>query len=168
MSKPRNNPQRRVGKPLRLQGFDYSANSAYFVTLCVDGHRLLFEHPCAARMVQDVFSSVMYYYQPIQAPKYVVMPNHFHAILEIYEQTETKNSISDIVKSFKRESTKEYLKLIKWGFLQDFEGKLWQKSFHDRIIRNEQEYQMVWEYIDNNPLQWELDRYYQKRTETPK
>ena len=39
---------------------------------------------------------------------------------------------------------------------------VWQKSFHDHIIRTEQDYQMVWQYIENNPLKWEEDIFYPK------
>lgn len=38
--------------------------------------------------------------------------------------------------------------------------KIWQRSYHDRIIRNEQEYQKIWQYIDTNPLKWEEDCFY--------
>ena len=38
---------------------------------------------------------------------------------------------------------------------------IWQKSFHDHIIRNEREYRMIWEYIDTNPLRWTEDCFYQ-------
>ena len=27
----------------------------------------------------------------------------------------------------------------------------WQKSFHDHVIRNENDYKEIWEYIENNP-----------------
>ena len=37
---------------------------------------------------------------------------------------------------------------------------VWQKLFHDHVIRNEWEYQEIWTYIDNNPTQWELDCFY--------
>ncbi|NMB27981.1 MAG: transposase, partial [Tissierellia bacterium] len=33
-------------------------------------------------------------------------------------------------------------------------------SFYDHIIRNEQEYQEIWNYIETNPLKWEDDKYY--------
>lgn len=38
--------------------------------------------------------------------------------------------------------------------------KIWHRSFHDHIIRNEGEYQKIWEYIDTNPLKWQLDCYH--------
>ena len=40
---------------------------------------------------------------------------------------------------------------------------LWQKSFHDHVIRGEADYRRIWNYIDNNPLKWELDCYYTER-----
>ena len=42
---------------------------------------------------------------------------------------------------------------------------IWQKSFHDHVIRNETDYQMIWQYIENNPLQWELDELYTEERE---
>ena len=37
---------------------------------------------------------------------------------------------------------------------------IWQRSYHDRVIRSDAEYDMIWEYIDTNPLRWELDCFY--------
>jgi hypothetical protein len=37
---------------------------------------------------------------------------------------------------------------------------IWQRSFHERIIRNEAEYQRIWQYVDNNPARWAEDEYY--------
>jgi len=39
---------------------------------------------------------------------------------------------------------------------------LWQKSFHDHIIRSEAEYQRISQYIDQNPARWAEDEYYTK------
>lgn len=38
--------------------------------------------------------------------------------------------------------------------------QLWQRSYHEHVIRNETEYQQIWEYIDNNPARWAEDRYH--------
>ena len=38
--------------------------------------------------------------------------------------------------------------------------KLWQRSYHDHVIRNEQDWRDIWEYIDTNPARWAEDRYY--------
>ena len=41
-------------------------------------------------------------------------------------------------------------------------AELWQRSFHDHIIRGEEDYQKIWNYIDTNPLKWNLDCFYKK------
>lgn len=85
-------------------------------------------------------------YENIKVDKYQIMPNHIHLIIFIYEdsngRTQFAPTISRIIKQFKGSITKQI------GF------SIWQKSFYDRIIRNEKEYQSVWNYIHNNPLKY--------------
>lgn len=85
-------------------------------------------------------------YENIKVDKYQIMPNHIHLIIFIYEdsngRTQFAPTISRIIKQFKGSITKQI------GL------SIWQKSFYDRIIRNEKEYQSVWNYIHNNPLKY--------------
>ena len=85
-------------------------------------------------------------YENIKVDKYQIMPNHIHLIIFIYEdsngRTQFAPTISRIIKQFKGSITQQI------GF------SIWQKSFYDRIIRNEKEYQSVWNYIHNNPLKY--------------
>ncbi|MEG1193928.1 MAG: hypothetical protein RSG50_12015 [Clostridia bacterium] len=60
-------------------------------------------------------------------------------------RTQFAPTLSRIIKQFKGSITKQI------GF------SIWQKSFNDRMIRNEQGYREVWQYIDTNPLKWEKD-----------
>jgi len=78
------------------------------------------------------------------------MPNHIHMIVRIEKSGRTMcvPTISRIIKQCKEYVTKQI------GY------SIWHTRFHDHIIRNEQDYQKIWEYIDNNPLKWELDKYY--------
>ena len=39
----------------------------------------------------------------------------------------------------------------------------WQSRYHDHIIRNQMEMNRITDYIQNNPMKWELDRFYKKR-----
>jgi REP element-mobilizing transposase RayT len=41
-------------------------------------------------------------------------------------------------------------------------GKLWQKSYHEHIIRDERAYENIADYIVNNPQKWEEDKFYNK------
>ena len=73
------------------------------------------------------------------------MPNHIHMILEL--ENSNKN-ISKIVSSLKILTSKELGKSI------------WHRSFHDRVIRNEQELELIWDYVEHNPERWRDDTYF--------
>ena len=66
-------------------------------------------------------------------------------------------SLSDVIGRFKSITTKRYIDGVKNNGWRLFPGKLWQRSFHDRIIRNEKELNHIRTYIRNNPPQWESD-----------
>ena len=89
------------------------------------------------------------HYSGVQLVQYVVMPNHVHLLLLL---SNSDVSVSQVVQQLKRMAS------VRIG------QPVWQKSFHDRVVRNAREYKKIMEYIDNNPLRWELDRYYQKTT----
>ncbi|MEG1550887.1 MAG: transposase, partial [Oscillospiraceae bacterium] len=90
--------------------------------------------------------------------KYVIMPNHIHIILILNSNDGTGNpspTIATIIGWLKYQITKQINLHDKTTGLQRF-----QRSYHDRIIRNEKEYQKIWEYIETNPLNWKDDCFY--------
>ena len=53
---------------------------------------------------------------------------------------------------------------IKYEFTKNkFGDILWQRSYHDHIIRGEEDYQKIWKYIDTNEIKWETDCFYNKK-----
>ena len=54
-------------------------------------------------------------------------------------------------------TTNEYINGVKSGGFPPFEKRIWQRSFHDHVIRDEEDLNRVREYIQNNPLKWALD-----------
>ncbi len=84
-------------------------------------------------------------YKDIRVDKYVIMPNHIHLIII---NDSKNNNISKIIQQFK-------------GIVSKRCGKnLWQKSYFDHIIRQENEYIEILRYIENNVQKWELDKYF--------
>jgi len=63
---------------------------------------------------------------------------------------------------FKRMTTNEYIRMVKEKILPPFYGKIWQRNYHEHIIRNEKSYNIIAEYINTNPQNWESDSLYQK------
>ncbi len=83
------------------------------------------------------------------------MPNHIHLIIVLNAYSESgppkaAPTIGSIINKFKGSVSK------KSGF------HVWQRSFYDRIIRNEQEYRAFWKYIETNPMTWENDELFSK------
>ena len=163
MDKEKEFPQR---KRLRLQDFDYSSSGAYFVTICTKNRKTLFApvvgaDSISARMVERTFLETIRQYNGIDSPIYVVMPNHFHAIITISRaDMESAPTVSEIIQSFKRYSTVEYSKLVKDGILPPFDKQIWQRSFYDHVIRNRDDYNAIYKYIYENPAKWQSDRFY--------
>ena len=152
-------------KNIRLQDYDYSQNGVYFITVCVKAHeQILWENAFVGanivrpqlsdigRVVEKSIINISNIYDAVCVDKYVVMPNHVHMIIVIDSlnngRTMCAPTMSRIIKQCKEYVTKQ----IKFS--------IWQKSFHDHIIRNEDEYQKIWQYIDENPLKWTEDTYF--------
>lgn len=165
-----------MGKPRRrknrLQGYDYSRTGWYFVTVCVKGHaEILGEIVTECRgahgapaytklsdighIVENAILQIPKHYKGARVDKYVIMPNHIHMILQLEGKdgrtmcaSTCRPSIPGILRGMKEAVTKTV------GF------PLWQKSFHDHIIRGEADYLRIWHYIDTNPAKWREDCYY--------
>ncbi len=74
-------------KLIRLINYDYSQNGAYFVTICTHNKECILgdvgADSISARLVEEIFIKTINEYPNVSSPKYVIMPNHFHAIIVI-------------------------------------------------------------------------------------
>ena len=167
-------------KRLRLPDYNYAAQGAYFVTLCTQGKKHLFQidetdniipEPEVAKSLQR--NEVAYQnkivhrwineihnkFEYVIVDKYVIMPNHIHMIIFL-NGGDTVHSLQDVMQWFKTMTTNAFINAVNKGDLERFDGKLWQRGYYDHIIRNEQDYLDVWNYIDGNPSKWFEDPYY--------
>ena len=150
-------------KKNRLQSYDYQTPGYYFITFCTNDRVCLLGHITeadetrrsfvilseAGAVVDKAIRSISAHYPGVSLDKYVIMPNHVHLILVLQDTGSPCPSISRIVQQLK-------------GVISKRLGRnIWQIHFHDHVIRGEADYREIWEYIDNNPTKWSLDRYYQ-------
>ena len=158
-----NLPQR---KQNRLENFDYGQIGCYFVTLCTRNRQQLFEIesvgndlcvvPCIQnQIIHKWIKEAENKFDNIKIDKYIIMPDHLHLIVNITER-HIGRSLQDAMKFFKTMTTNEYIKGVKNNALPPFDKKLWQKSYYDHIIRNQEDYNETWEYIENNPTKWTI------------
>lgn len=148
-------------KKIRLKRYAYSRNGAYFVTVCVVGRNALLMENVGADsirpnepilseygiIVETAIKAIPVHYQNVVVDKYCIMPDHIHMIVFIIPDEESGRMISAPTVSTAIGQMKRWVSR-QLGF------SIWQKSFHDRIIRNEKEYQETWQYIDTNPIKW--------------
>jgi hypothetical protein len=75
------------------------------------------------------------------------------------ESPPTITTIPNIIQTFKRYTTIEYIKMVKQNILPPFDKCIWQRNYYEHIIRNEETYLKISNYIINNPLNWKEDKY---------
>ncbi len=164
---------------MRLPGYDYSLPGAYFFTVCTKNRQFLFETPEAKLAVESAWHSLLDIFANIELDEFVVMPNHNHGVILILGEGAYRlhpgtwgnndncrdgrppipannpkfETLSNVIGAFKTTAATRVNKL------RDVIGSpVWQKSFYDRIIRNDHELACIQEYIRNNPIKWNEDR----------
>ena len=160
----RMNTNHRNRKPTRLRGFDYAQKRAYFVTVCTQDRCEILAEICRGgalllpigKVVEQEICSLPQRYGLV-IDKYVIMPNHIHMILFLQGEG-CKDTLSDVLCALKSVTTK------KANQIDGCAGRrIWQRSFHDHIIRDEKDYLKIWQYIDENPSKWEQDCFYRDK-----
>jgi len=160
-------------KPNRIGGYDYSQNGAYFITICTQDRKkilskisvgtplpgcphepvveLLWHGEIADRVIRQMDA----FYEHASVDKYIIMPDHIHMLITIQDPaghprtgipTQRTSKIALFVGTFKRFCNKEYSENI------------WQSRYYDHVIRNQHDYDEVWQYIENNPLKWVIQK----------
>ena len=164
-------------KPTRLGCFDYSTTGAYFVTICTEGRREILSPIVGGDVPDAPFSSARVilseygiiankyinqlneFFNDITVDRYVIMPNHIHIMLLVTGDgasrtsppTKQHASVPQFVSTFKRFCNKEY------------GCNIWQRSFHDHVIRNKHDYDEIIKYIVENPMRWHYDELYSEQ-----
>ncbi|MGH7802166.1 MAG: transposase [Thermodesulfobacteriota bacterium] len=162
------NPDIHHRKSIRLKEYDYSQLGAYFITICTHNKELYFEqYPELKQIVSRQWQEIPDRYTNIQLDEFIVMPNHIHGIMIVGATLAVaqKNragarpapTIGEIIGTFKSRCVHNWLKYIKENRI-DSVGKFWQRNYYEHIIRNQDELNKIREYIQNNPLEWHLDR----------
>ena len=153
-------------KQNRLTEYDYSTPNAYFITVCTQDRKNLFWTDVGAAIsrqenvsltdlgivVKQSIDEIPEHYPAITVDNYVIMPNHIHLLLQINADIDGRPmaapTISTVVNQMKGVISKRA------GF------SVWQKGFYDHMIRNDNDYRDIWNYIEGNPGKWTEDQLY--------
>lgn len=157
-----NQAERNQRKINRLQAYDYNTSGAYFVTICTQDRKKILSNIVGddAHIVPKPYGCIAekYIRNVPEIEKYVIMPDHIHMIIRLgngsmwastptmeqvdYHNRPQHNRISSIVRSIKVLVTKE------------IGVSIFQRSYYDHVIRNQRDFDEIWEYIEHNPVKW--------------
>ena len=157
-------------KSNRIPGYDYNTPGAYFITICtrsrlpilgavVGGGALDAPFVRLSKVGQTVLRHIQSgnRISGITVDKFVIMPNHIHLILLV---DETASSGTSRAPSPTNAVIPHFVSTLKRFCNRDTGLQIFQRSYHDHIIRNEDDYLKIWQYIDNNPARWQEDCFY--------
>ncbi len=187
--KSKYNPNIHHRRSIRLKGYDYSQAGFYFITICCHGRICRFGDVVNGEMILNENGKIAFdewlktpeIRNNVELCEFVIMPNHMHGIIRLFDRGELHSpannelhspannelhsdrrgvcktplrspsqTIGAIVRGYKSSVTKQIA----------LNEKLWQRNYHEHIIRDEQSYQNISKYIINNPAKWEEDKFY--------
>jgi REP element-mobilizing transposase RayT len=172
-------------RSFRLKGYDYSLPGAYFITVVTHDRICLFGEVVEGAMYVNQFGKIVQrawldlplHYPQVIIQASVIMPNHMHGIVVIHECENNRSRGGSQTRPYTSEGFTSEAKMIQYGLpeivraFKSFSARqinhirnthgvaVWQRSYFDHIIRYDQDFKNIWEYIQTNPLRWEEDRF---------
>ncbi len=169
-------------RSIRLQGYDYSSLGDYHITINTYHKQPLFgiinEEKLVpsevGRVVERIWMDIPRHFPFVELGPFVVMPNHFHGIISIVDETGRgtaccaptsdiqidrefgkmpPHSIPAIIRSFKSAVTHEIRQSI-----PNLKNPVWQRNYYEHIIGSDEDYDIVAAYIEYNPSNWSSDK----------
>ena len=135
---------------LRLAGYNYGTSGAYYVTFCTDQRQPLLIQPRLHAIVKQEWLALPQRFPAVTLDAFVIMPDHMHCLLWIDAKKKRAPTLFTIMKTYKSRTTILWIKHLETA-REEQSGKIWQRSYHDEIIRNERHLAAVRQYILDNP-----------------
>ena len=163
------NPKIHKNTSMRSKGYNYAKPGKYFVTMVTKNRKCLFGQITNGLMVLNEFGLVIKQcwewlenqYEYVELDEFVVMPNHFHGIIILNDERGVSRNTSSVIPlnrkplgrlvgAFKTVSTKQINQIRKTPGV-----KVWQRDFHDQIIRGREDLHRIRQYVQVNPQKWD-------------
>lgn len=170
-------PQKHHRRSIRLKGYDYSQEGAYYVTIVSWRRDFLFGEIVNQEMMlskrgqiaDTCWREIPKHFPHVELGAYVIMPNHMHGIIVINDDRRgaiyraptddaniekfgkpVKGSLPTIIRTYKAAVTRLIGRELN-------ETGIWQRNYYEHIIRDETDLQNKTDYIESNPLLWDED-----------
>ena len=182
----RYNPDLHHRRSIRLHEYDYSQAGLYFVTICTKEHICLLGDIVQGEMqlndwgqiASECWCSIPQHYPHVVLHGYVIMPNHLHGILEIVEannhspqsqcthldgredraEDDRANNHSPLRPCGTSRTIGSIVRGFKIGVAKQIGTSIWQRNYHEHIIRDCSRHALIVDYINHNPMRWAEDK----------
>jgi REP element-mobilizing transposase RayT len=162
-------------KPLRLRNFDYSIPGLYFITICTHNKKATLSRVVGAihespeirltaygKITDKVIGDISSRFS-VSVEHYVIMPNHIHLLLAITDDSQIRAIRESPLRS--RSVISKIVGYLKMNVSKEIHGQgddspVWQRGFHDHVIRDREDHGRHLRYISENPLYWKTDELY--------
>ena len=166
-------PHKHHRRSIRLKGYDYTQNGAYFVTICTWQRQSLFGAIVSSQMqltrygeiIELYWDNLIKHHRHVELDQFVIMPNHVHGIILLTDNQLIANNdlwgrsnqsrpqrhgLPEIIRGFKTFSARSINRHRKLTGVS-----VWQRGYYEHIIRSQESLQRIREYIINNPVNWD-------------
>ena len=161
-------------KPNRLREYDYSQTGAYFITICTQNRKRILSQINVGTGVLDCpqiqllkhgeiadnyIRQLNDFYEHISVDQYVIMPDHIHILLTVQNgQSRTPVPTNEKEGGNKNSTVSKFVSTLKRFCNKEFGENIWQSRYYDHVIRNQKDYDEIWQYIENNPRKWVIQK----------
>lgn len=179
-------PTKHHRRSIRLKGYDYASEGAYFVTIVTQGRECLFGEIVDGEMhltkygeiVRKWWDEIPLHFPNVAAGAFVIMPNHIHGMIfmiderrgEVLSPQGDSNEMNNELPGgetppLRKPALGQIVGYFKYQSTKEMNqadntrtiNKFWQRNYYEHIIRNEKELQQKTDYILDNPFRWEED-----------
>jgi len=169
------NPEIHHRRSIRLKGHDYAGGGVYFVTICAhrDAGNIFAADDVKEMVAREWESAVGAGFMSAQSPEkggpkarpsqeegghkarpYVIMPDHFHALVALQAG---EKSLGDVICAFKSRVVQKYIQGVKAGKWPRFREKIWHRNYYEMIVRTPEAARAIAGYIQMNPWRCVMD-----------
>lgn len=174
-------PQIHRRQSIRLKGYDYTQEGAYFVTICTHEQQHLFGEIVNGKMrlneygriVRDEWNRTAQIRSEIEIDEFIIMPNHFHGIIVIIDCGHSARRGTARRARTDADATTEHFGTPVSGsiptIVRSFKSavskrinairntpaaQVWQRNYYEHVVRDELDLHRIREYIHTNVTQW--------------
>ena len=142
-------------RSLRLPGYNYATEGAYFITICLDEPQPLLLNPELRTIVEETWNTLPQRFPSIALDEFIIMPDHIHFIVWLHPNKESYPTLGRVVGAYKSLTGRAALKYLRTKELI-CDKHFWQRDYYVHVIRNEADLHEKRLYIRNNPIKDDL------------